>query len=336
LNLDNWNQLQQDLGIKLAFKDNGNDPGPVVTQMVSGTAAEDFDLGGLQGGSEAELAKAGRILPWDLTKIPNWNSIWPWARDIPYAKNQGQQFGIPVVINADSIIYLPDKVGEVDSYSVVFDPKLKGKTSMEDAWINSAIFAAIYLKQNSLANIQNPGDMTPDELGTVMEFLIKKKKEGQFRKFWSGWEEGLQLIRSQEVWAMTGWEPIVLAAQKAGINAKYAVPKEGYEGWSNDLVLHLGAQARGLVDLAHQFVNWELNGYYGCALSQLRGYVVPTDKASEYAHQHPDLFDPQKIDTALQHVREKFLKQGGQTFWQNTRPKEFKLYEEWWSKLRSA
>lgn len=336
LNLDDWSQLEKDLKIKLLFKDNGNDPGPVVTQMISGTAAEDFDLGGLQGGSEQELAKAGKILPWNLEAIPNWGTIWPWARDIPYVKYQGQQYGLPVVINADSMIYLPDKVGEVDTYAAVFDPKLKGKTSMEDAWINSAVFAAIYLKQNSLAQIQNPGDMTPDELGTVMEFLIKKKREGQFRKFWNGWEDGLQLIKSQEVWVMTGWEPIVLAAQKAGVNAKYAVPKEGYEGWSNDLILHVGARSRGLVDLAHQFANWELDGYYGSALSQLRGYVVPNDKAVEYARARADKFDSKKVEDTVQHVREKFLKQGGQTFWQNTRPKEFKLYEDWWSKLRSA
>src|SRR5690242_17364854 len=58
LNLDSWAQAQRDLNVKVVFKDNGNDAGPVVSQMVSGTAAEDFDLGGLQGGSEAELAQA--------------------------------------------------------------------------------------------------------------------------------------------------------------------------------------------------------------------------------------------------------------------------------------
>ncbi len=336
LNLESWAQAQQDLHVKLTFKDNNNDAGPVVTQMVSGTVADDFDLGGLQGGAEAELAQAGKILPWDLTKIPNWQAVWPWAQDIRHAKYDGKQYGLPIVINADSMIYLPDKVGKIDSYAAVFDPKLKGKTSMEDAWINSAIFTAIYLKQNAISKIQDPGNLTPDELGVVMEFLIKKKKDGQFRRLWNGWEDGLQLIKSQEVWVMTGWEPIVLAAQKAGVNAQYAVPKEGYEGWSNDLILHTGAKSRDLIDLAHQFANWELGGYYGCALSKLRGYVVPTDKAVDYAGKNPSEFDSKVIAATAQHVHDKFLKQGGQAFWQNSRPKEYKLYEEWWSKLRSA
>ena len=86
-------------------------------------------------------------------------------------------------MNADSVIYLPDKIGgTVDSYEVVFDPKFKGRTAMEDAWINSAIFAAIYLKENSIATIADPGDLTESELGVVMEFLIKKKTEGQLSR----------------------------------------------------------------------------------------------------------------------------------------------------------
>ena len=85
------------------------------------------------------------------------------------------------MINADSMIYLPDRVGKVDSYAAVFDPKLKGKTAMEDAWINSVIFTAIYLKENGLVPIENPGNLSEEELGAVMEFLIKHKTDGQFR-----------------------------------------------------------------------------------------------------------------------------------------------------------
>ena len=117
-----------------------------------------------------------------------------WAKDIPYLTYQGKVYGVPAVINADSMIALEDKVGNVDSYGVVFDPKLKGKTAMEDAWINSAIFTAIYLKNSENAKIAEPGNLTPDELGLVMEFLIKHKKDGQFRTFWSGWEQGVQLV----------------------------------------------------------------------------------------------------------------------------------------------
>jgi len=183
-----WKQFAKESGVDVNFTDNGNDPGPVVAKLAAGNANDIYDVGGLQGGSEKELARQGLIAPWDLSKIPNYAGVWQWAKDIPYLVYDGKTYGIPTVINADSIIALEDKVGkDVDSYGVVFDPKLKGKTAMEDAWINSAIFTAMYLKNSENAKIEQPGNLTPDELGLVMEFLIKKKKDGQFRTFWSGW-----------------------------------------------------------------------------------------------------------------------------------------------------
>lgn len=332
-----WQKLKEELNIELLFEDNGNDTGPVITSMVNGTASVDYDLGGLQGGAERELAEAGKIIPWDLSKISNWESMWDWAKDIPYTKIGNKQYGLPIVINADSIIYLPEFTGgEIDSYAAVFDPKFKGRASMEDAWINSAIFAAIYLKESGLQKIDNPGDLTEDELEGVMEFLIKKKKEGQFKTFWRGWEQGLNLIKSKEVYVMTGWEPIVYAAQKAGINAKYAVPKEGYEGWSNDLILHAGAKNRSLIEEAHKFANWELSGFYGAVLAKERGYIVPNGKAYEYALNHPKEFNAEDQEKKSENVENKFKKMKGKVYWQNVRPKNFKLYEDWWSKLRNS
>ena len=330
---DGWKVIATENGVKVNFTDNGNDPGPVVAKLAAGNANDIYDVGGLQGGSEKELAKRGLIAPWDLSQIPNYASVWQWAKDIPYLTYEGKVYGIPAVMNADSMIALKDKVGTVDSYGVVFDPKLKGKTAMEDAWINSAIFTAMYLKNSENAKVAEPGNLTPDELGLVMEFLIKHKKDGQFRTFWNGWEQGVQLVANQEVWVMTGWEPIVYAARKRGIDCYYAVPKEGYEAWGNNTILLKGAVDRGLSKTAHQFANALLAGYYGCKLGALRGYVVPTDNNEAYATAHATVFDPAKVKELAEHVKAKFA---GKVYWQNTRPDNFQLYEEWWQKLRNA
>jgi putative spermidine/putrescine transport system substrate-binding protein len=336
LNIDDWSQLNRDLGINLKFVDNNNDTGPVITKMIAQKAAEDYDLGGLQGGAERELAEAGKILPWDLDKIKNWPKVWDWARAIPYTKWEGRQYGLPIVINADSMIYLPKRVGQIDSYAAVFDRKLKGRTAMEDAWINSVIFTAIFRKESGLQKIVEPGDLTSDELGEVMEFLIKLKRDGQFKTFWSGWESGVSLMRDESVWVMTGWEPIVYELRRQGIQAEYAIPKEGYEGWSNDLILHIGAKTRDVVDLAHEFADWELSGYYGCTLAKKRGYLVPDDSAVAYASDHLSPQDQDEQKRITEHVRTKFQQQKGAVYWQNVRPRQYKLYEDWWSKLRNA
>ncbi len=337
-----WSVAKEKTGIQLSFIDNGNDTGPVIAQMISGTASQDYDLGGLQGGAERELSDAGVILPWDLSKIPNWKHTWPMARDIPYTRINGDQYGLPIALNADSMIYLPDKIksiegyesGVVDTYFAVFDERLRGKTSMEDSWINSAIFTAIYLKENKLCAIGDPGNLTESELRDVMSFLIERKKAGQFRKFWRGWEQGVELMSSGEVLVMTGWEPIEYELNRRGIKAKYAQPREGYEGWSNDLILHSGTKSKGSYLDAHKFVNWLYSGFYGCQLAELRGYAVPNDTMISFAEKNPD-FEEQKIKKLSSHVKSKF-QEGGRSYWQNVRPDNYRLYEEWWSRLRNT
>ena len=330
---DGWKIFANESGVKVNFTDNGNDPGPVVAKLAAGNANDIYDVGGLQGGSEKELAKRGLIAPWDLAQIPNYSSVWEWAKHIPYLTFESKIYGIPTVVNADSMIALRNRVGNVDSYGVIFDRKLRGKTAMEDAWINSVIFTAIYLKNSENARIAEPGDLTADELGLVMEFLIKHKKDRQFRTFWNGWEQALQLVANQEVWVMTGWEPIVYAARRRGLDCYYAVPKEGYEAWSNNTILLKGAVDRTLTKMAHQLANAFLSGFYGCKLGTLRGYVVPTDNNVAYAAAHAGAFDPAAVKELSEHVKAKLA---GKVYWQNTRPANFQLYEEWWQRLRNA
>lgn len=329
----NWDRVIKDIGVKIEFEDNNNDPGPVLAKLRAGEA-KTRHLGGLQGGAEKELAGNKLAIPWDLNLIPNYKKLWPWARDISYTKVGEQTYGIPSVINADSMIYLPEFTGKIDSYSAVFDPKYRGKTAMEDAWINSVIFTAIYLKENKLEYIEDPGNLTKSELKSVMAFLKEKAKEGQFRKLWRGWEDGVELIASKQVWVMTGWEPIVFEVKRRGVQAEYAVPREGYEGWSNDLILYPGVETDGLYEKAHQFVNWELEGFYGCALASMRGYVVPTDDSIRYAELHPEDFLPSEVQRIVQNVKRKFFEMKGNVYWQNVRPDEYQEYEEEWAEFR--
>ncbi|PYE31679.1 putative spermidine/putrescine transport system substrate-binding protein [Rhizobium sp. PP-WC-1G-195] len=330
---DKWPEFATQAGVAPEFTDNGNDLGPVIARLAAGNANDLFDVGGFQGGAEKELARQGAIVPWDLSKIPNYESVWSWAKDIAYLKQDGKQYGIPTVINADSIIYRPDKLGKIDSYGAIFDPKLKGRVAMEDAWINSAIFTAMYLKESENQPIKDPGNLSESELGLVMEFLIKHKTDGQFRTFWNGWEQGVQLVADEEVDAMTGWEPIVYEGRKRGLQVEYAAPVEGYEGWGNNTVLLKGAEDRGTAEAAHRFVDGLLGGFYGCELGKARGYIVPTDKNLDYAKAHPTEYAPEEVEKLAEHVKAKFA---GKVFWQNARPDNFQLYEEWWQKLRNA
>jgi putative spermidine/putrescine transport system substrate-binding protein len=336
---DKWHNLPTDLGFTVAFKDNQNDVGHVITEMITMGASRTYDVGGLLGGAESELAQAKAILPWDTTKLKNYPRLWNLAKTIRSSRYEGQQYGIPIAVNADSMIYLPEKAGTVTSYHEVFNRKFKGKTSMEDSWMNSVLFTAIYLKESLQANIVDPSNLSTDELGTVMEFLTKQKRDKQFLKFWSGWEEGVNLIASGEVYVMTGWEPIVYEARRRGAKADYAKPKEGYEAWSTNLLLHAGAQEHGMVENAHAFADWLLDGYYGGVLATERGYIVPDDQTVAYARANPQQFTVEQlthIENAVKGVQDKFAGVESSAYWLNVRPTNYRLYEDAWSRLRAS
>src|SRR6202011_4684209 len=124
---DGWKIFANESEIKVNFTDNGNDPGPVVAKLAAGNANDIYDVGGLQGGSEKELAKRGLIAPWDLAQIQTHSSVWEWAKNIPYLTFEGKVYGIPTVVNADSMIALRNRVSNADSYGVISAPKLRGK-----------------------------------------------------------------------------------------------------------------------------------------------------------------------------------------------------------------
>jgi putative spermidine/putrescine transport system substrate-binding protein len=84
-----WQKLEHEQGVKVNFTDNGNDPGPVISKLIFGNGQQLYDVGGLQGGAEKELAVRGQLEPWDPSKIPNLKSLWSWANDIPYIRYQG-------------------------------------------------------------------------------------------------------------------------------------------------------------------------------------------------------------------------------------------------------
>lgn len=220
--------------------------------------------------------------------------------------------------------------------------------------MNSVIFTAIFMKGNNIdgmSKIIDPGNLTVDELYTVIEFLKKHKRDGQFFKFWSGWEDGVNLITSGDVVVMTGWEPIVLEARRRGVpDVRYAEPAEGYEGWSNNIVLHSGvleeaAIDRGVEAACYRLVDWLLSGTYSCILGDLRGYLVPTGSCTSLLAED-GVFEyfgsggigvsvTEQTATELEaRVREKLLNQKGGVYWQNARPDNYALYEQLWSELR--
>ena len=74
-------------------------------------------------------------------------------------------------------------------------------------------------------------NLTHEELDQVIDFMIERKRAGQFRAIWEDYGQCVNLLASGEVWLADAWNPVVEDVKKQGVVCKYATPKEGFTAW---------------------------------------------------------------------------------------------------------
>ena len=77
------------------------------------------------------------------------------------------------------------------------------------------------------------GNMTKEEIDLTMKVLIEAKKAGQFRAFWTDFNESVNLMASGETVIQSMWSPAVTAVRLKGIPCKFQPLKEGYRAWAS-------------------------------------------------------------------------------------------------------
>ena len=115
----------------------------------------------------------------------------------------------------------------------------------------------------------------------TIDFLIKTKKDGQFRAFWKTFDESVNLMASGEVVIQSMWSPAVSAVRGKGVPCVYQPLKEGYRAWGGGLSLAKHLQGPQL-DAAYDYINWYMSGWVGAFLNR-QGYysaVLDTAKAN--------------------------------------------------------
>jgi putative spermidine/putrescine transport system substrate-binding protein len=236
----------------------------------------------------------------------------------------------------ESFAFLLEAQGMLDSYGALFDPRFRGYVALEDNYTTTGQKTALYMKEHGLASIEDPSDMTPGEIQAVVDFLIEKKREGQFRVIWASFEQAVNLLVSQEVHVIDCWEPMVFAARERGVDAVYADPTEGYLLWAmGAYVVNDPNRSEEETEAVYELLNFMLGPWYGATITLLRGYMT-NPEAPEYARDNPDEFsadEAERVAAIDAGVKAKF-EQGGT--WQNRWPTEVETYEAEWARFKAA
>jgi putative spermidine/putrescine transport system substrate-binding protein len=189
---------------------------------------------------------------------------------------------VPTIYNADTLGIRPDLVGrDITSWKDMLDPKFKGKTAILNIPSIGIMDAAMICESAGVMKYGDKGNMTKPEIDKTVEFLIKTKKEGQFRAFWKTFDESVNLMTSGEVVIQSMWSPAVAAVRSKGVPCKYQPLKEGYRSWGDGLAIakHLSGPQ---LDAAYEYINWYLSGWAGGFLNRQGYYSAVLETAKKF------------------------------------------------------
>ncbi len=188
---------------------------------------------------------------------------------------------IPTTYNADTLGIRPDLMeGEPSSWSALLDPKFAGKAAIINIPSIGIMDAAMAIEASGEITYGDKGNMSREEIDFTIDRLIEAKRAGQFRAFWSNFNESVNLMASGEVVIQSMWSPAVTAVRTQGIACKYQPLQEGYRAWASGFGLPRTLDGRK-EDAAYEFINWFLSGWAGAHLSRQGYYPAVLETAKE-------------------------------------------------------
>jgi spermidine/putrescine-binding protein len=341
---DDWSDMEAQAGIDITAIAKSARADESIQKMVVGDGNRLYDaMTDNGGGMEDALASQGAIVPLDTSRIPNWaNLVDDYAEGGLAAdtiRHDGQVYAVPYISNADSLAFNHDVIGEeLTSWEALFDSQFRGRAAMQNDFGPTLTNTAIYLKQSGKGDIDDPSDMSEDEVRQVAEFLIDLKKKDHFRTFWDGVQNGVDLLASEEVLVSSCWEVVqIFAGRTSGADIRYGTMEEGHQSWNNIVMLTRGGQERGMEDAFYALANVYLDPWFGARTLAGLGFTPQMTGVNDYVDAHPEDFDAETkalLADRLARKQARLARPGNA--WQNVFPTNIRAYQDWWARVQAA
>ncbi|PZP40860.1 MAG: ABC transporter substrate-binding protein [Azospirillum brasilense] len=298
-------RVKQDLGITIEYI-------PVVTDDVirrAVTQPNTFDLLDMEYFSAKRVAPSGNLQGIEAKRIKEFDNITPVftkgeidgkkigeqgtaPKKVQFMKGRNsKEFAdgptewmslIPTTYNADTLGIRPDLIKRpIESWRELLNPEFKGKASILNIPSIGIMDAAMVVEAMGAHTYADKGNMTKAEIDKTLGILTEAKKAGQFRAFWSDFNESVNLMASGETVIQSMWSPAVTKVRSQGIPCVFQPLREGYRAWASGFGIPRTLEGRKL-DAAYEFINWFLSGWAGAFLNR-QGYysaVLSTAKAN--------------------------------------------------------
>jgi spermidine/putrescine-binding protein len=290
----------------------------LVAKLRGGSAAN-YDVISPSSDVASSIVRAGLVAPLDLSKIPSYTQLSPRLRDSPLVKANSQTFGVPFVWGPNPLLYDTTSFAQPpDSWSVLWDPRYKGKLSLWDEL--SSVYMAAQVLGYDKPDPNQLYNLTDAQLDAVKKKLIELKPN--IRKYWSTGGELTNLFQNHEVIAAMGWPLMTVQLRKLNFPIGETIPKENTTGWIDHLMITAASSHK---ELAQAFLEYMIQAQTQKLVTDVTHYtpanpttatlLTPEEKKSLHLD-NPDEY--------MTHIY----------FWQDV-PRRQK-YNEIWNEVKSA
>jgi len=226
------------------------------------------------------MAKAGWLQPIDRSKVPNIRNVMAAYMNTQF--DPGNKYSVPYAYTITMIGYNEQKMKElgitVDSWSAIFDPKIlekvKGRVTVLDS--QSELMAAAFKYLGYSVN-----DRDPKHWEEAKKVILRAKP------YWAAFKASgyIEQLAAGNIWMVHGYSNDIYQADQGAQEAKqpfrirHALPKEGAVLALDVMVVQKNAPR---ADLAHQFINFMLDGQNSADLTNMIGSGNPNSAAMSH------------------------------------------------------
>jgi putative spermidine/putrescine transport system substrate-binding protein len=206
----------------------------MFTKFRSGGGGQ-FDLASFSGDASVRAIRSGSVATLDKSKLSNFDNLAKQLQSPSFNSADGKQYGMSFMWGANVLIYNTKAFPTPpDSWSVIYDPKNKGKITVPDNPIQIADPALQFF------GAQDPYAISQGTLDQVKNKL--KQQRDLVRKYWVLATDFEQLFKSGDATLGAGWPLMTNDLKKAGVPVAEVIPKEGVTGWSDSWMLAKNAK----------------------------------------------------------------------------------------------
>jgi spermidine/putrescine-binding protein len=221
-----------------------------LVAKLRGGSAGNYDVISPSSDVATSIVKAGLAAPLDLSQIPAYPQLSARLRESPLVKANGQTYGVPFVWGPNPLLYDTSAFPKApESWSDLWNPKLKGKVSLWDEL--SSIYLAAQVLGYDKPDRDQLYNLTDEQLDAVKKKLIELKPN--VRKYWTTGGELTNLFQQHEITAAMGWPLMTVQLRKLNYPIGETIPKENTTGWIDHLMITAASSHK---ELAQAFLEY--------------------------------------------------------------------------------